>query len=170
MKKLDKPARLRFCRQSRLSICQTQLKKSTDSWTQDNWAPGPNCLPWKSGLLGPPDSWALGKCTKSTDICSPNVGSIYPIYTLRAHRKPPTDIHPPNVGRIYLIQIYMLQNVHSQALRPKGAQKTSNWHVSPKMLAHICQLEGFYGPFELVNVHFAIYICIGYQLPTFGEF
>ena len=43
-------------------------------------------------------------------------------------------------------------------------------YIQPTIGIYICQLEGFCGPFELVNVHFAIYICIGYQLPTFGEF
>ena len=44
----------------------------------------------------------------STDIYSPNVGSIYPIQMYipqpcarRAHSNPPTYIHPPSVGMIY---------------------------------------------------------------------
>ena len=59
------------------------------------------------------DSWApdLEQCINSTDICSSNVGSIYPI-------------------QIYIDIYIILQNVHSLTLRPKGAQKPSKWHIS----------------------------------------
>merc|ERR1719458_1332122 len=68
------------------------------------------------------------------------IGSIYPFSKIhipqscarRAHRNPPTYIHPPSVGIIYPIQIYIFKNVHSPTLCPKGTQKPSNLHSSPK--------------------------------------
>ena len=44
----------------------------------------------------------------------------------------PTYTHPPIVGMIYSIPTYIFKNVHSPTLRPKGAQKPSNLHSSPK--------------------------------------
>ena len=39
---------------------------------------------------------------------------------------------PQIVGSINLIQIYIFKNVHSPTLCPKGTQKPSNLHSSPK--------------------------------------
>ena len=39
---------------------------------------------------------------------------------------------PQIVGSIYPIQIYIFKNVHSPTLCPKGTQKPSNLHSSPK--------------------------------------
>jgi len=44
----------------------------------------------------------------------------------------PTYTHPPIVGMIYSIPTYIFKNVYSPTLRPKGAQKPSNLHSSPK--------------------------------------
>ena len=60
-----------------------------------------------------PDSWALWQCIKSTDICSPNDGSTYPI------------------------QIYTLQNVHSLTLRPKGRTENLQLTYVPKCWPHL---------------------------------
>ena len=44
----------------------------------------------------------------------------------------PVTYIPQIVGIIYLIQIYISKNVHSPNLCPKGTQKPSNLHSSPK--------------------------------------
>ena len=87
-----------------------QANWAPDSWAPDSWAP--DC--WA------PDSWAMWQCIKSTDICSPNVGSIYPI------------------------QIYTLQNVHSLTLRPKGRTENLQLTYIPQMLAAFIQYKYIY--------------------------
>ena len=57
---------------------------------------------------------------------------IPPPCARRAHRNPTTYIPPPSVGMIYSIPTYIYKNVYSPTLRPKGAQKPSNLHSSPK--------------------------------------
>ena len=45
--------------------------------------------------------------------------------------------HISNTNIYRYIHIYILQNVHSLTLRPKGAQQPSNWHIFPKCWQHI---------------------------------
>ena len=59
----------------------------------------------------------------------------------RAHRNSPTSILPPSVGMIYSIPTYILKNVYSPTLRPKGAQKPYNLHSSPKCWSYMLVLN-----------------------------
>ena len=62
----------------------------------------------------------------------------------RAHRNPSTDVYSPNVGSIYPIQIYTLQNVHSLTLRPKGRTENLQLTYIPQMLAAFIQYKYIY--------------------------
>ena len=53
---------------------------------------------------------------------------------------------PQIVGSIYPIQIYIFKNVHSPTLCPKGTQKPSNLHSSPKCWHDISN----------INLHFPL--------------
>ena len=59
----------------------------------------------------------------------------------RAHRNPPSDLYSPNVGNKYPIQIYILKNLLFLTPRPKGAQKTSSWHIFPKCWQFISNIS-----------------------------
>ena len=76
---------------------------------------------------------------------------------------------PQIVGSIYPIQIYIFKNVHSPTLCPKGTQKPSNLHSSPKcwhdisntniyiQLTYTPQIVGSIYPIQIcifINVHF----------------
>ena len=75
---------------------------------------------------------------------------------------------PQNVGSIYPIQIYISKNVHPPTLCPKGTQKPTNLHLSPKcwhdisntntyiQLTHFPQIVGSTYPMQIYifkNVH-----------------
>ena len=63
-------------------------------------------------------SWSSDSCPlwqKISDSCL--LTHINQPCAQRAHRNPSTDVYSPNVGSIYPIQIYTLQTVHSWAHR-----------------------------------------------------
>ena len=113
-----------FCHRAQLSGAQLSAPKK---WTVGPRTVGPRGPTVRGPIDHPekvdcwaPDSWAMWQCIKSTDICSPNVGSIYPI------------------------QIYTLQNVHSLTLRPKGRTENLQLTYIPQMLAAFIQYKYIY--------------------------
>ena len=88
---------------------------------------------------------------------------------------------PQIVGSIYPIQIYIFKNIHSPILCPKGTQKPSNLHSSPKcwhdisntniciQLTHTPQIVGSIYPIQIYifkNVHSPTLCPKGTQKPS----
>ena len=127
-------------------------------------------------------SLALEQCINSTDVYSPNVGSIYPmqIYILPnvhswAHRNPLIDTFPSIVGMIYTIPIY----INTTDMYSSNLNTNMNITKYIFVLDIFCQQLGkIYVSWRVSvnplgagykNVHFEIKFCIGYKLPTFWE-
>ena len=112
-------------------------------------------------------------CIISTEFYSQNVGSLYPIQNFISKC---TFLYPAPKGFTETLQLTYIF--------PNCWQNTSNTNIyfvrvsciyilvldiSYQQLGEMCQLEGFCAPRNLVTFG-NIYICIGYMLPTFGEY
>ena len=66
-----------------------------------------------------------------------------------------------------LATINIFKNVHFQILRPKGAQKPSQWYMFPNVSSTF-SLSNLYMYLRMYD--FVMFTCIGYKLSTFWEY
>merc|ERR1712001_562959 len=89
----------------------------------------------------------------------------------RAHRNPPTDIHSRNVGSLYPIPIYLYYKISVEFIYWYWIYSANIWGMYVIWRVSVRPSSAGVGNISGQECTFSyMYSCIGYKLPTFGEY
>merc|ERR1712001_280488 len=89
----------------------------------------------------------------------------------RAHRNPPTNIHSPNVGSLYPIPIYLYYKMSVEFINWYWIYSANIWGIYVIWRVSVRPSGAGLGNISGQECTFSyMYTCIGYKLPTFGEY
>merc|ERR1712001_309317 len=140
------------------------MEKSTRTGRlADKFPPGGTCPKWNlsgGNLAGV----HIRKCTFLTrHIPQP--------CARRAHRNPPTNIHSRNVGSLYPIPIYFCYKMSVEFINWYWIYSANIWGMYIIWRVSVRPAGAGLGNISGQECTFSyMYTCIGYKLPTFGEY